>query len=143
MRRCIGAAFILGAAAVIGGRGVLAPDAAAGRAPVEIQAAQPQAPEGPRRAPYLPDRPIAIVGGLPIDSNVHIVLNPMYSTPDVSLPLDQSKARWEQNWARMEREAVEKGKLADIIVVAGNPLDDMEGALKRVTVVIKGGVRYK
>ncbi len=37
---------------------------------------------------------------------------------------------------------IEKGKLADVIVVAGNPLQDM-AAMKRVTVVVKGGVRYK
>jgi len=37
---------------------------------------------------------------------------------------------------------VEKGKLADVIVVAGNPLQDMS-AMKRVYVVVKGGVRYK
>ena len=37
---------------------------------------------------------------------------------------------------------IEPGKIADIIVVAGNPLEDMN-ALKRVYVVIKGGVRYK
>jgi imidazolonepropionase-like amidohydrolase len=37
---------------------------------------------------------------------------------------------------------IEKGKLGDIIVVAGNPLQDM-AAMKRVFVVVKGGVRYK
>ena len=37
---------------------------------------------------------------------------------------------------------IEAGKWADVIVVAGNPLDDME-AMKRVAVVIKGGVRFK
>ena len=37
---------------------------------------------------------------------------------------------------------VEKGKLADVIVVAGNPLERME-AMKRVAYVVKGGVRYK
>jgi imidazolonepropionase-like amidohydrolase len=37
---------------------------------------------------------------------------------------------------------VERGKLADVIVVAGNPLRDM-AAMKRVAYVIKGGVRYK
>lgn len=37
---------------------------------------------------------------------------------------------------------VEEGKLADVIVVAGNPLADPD-ALKRVYAVIKGGVRYK
>ncbi|MGH8188706.1 MAG: amidohydrolase family protein, partial [Steroidobacteraceae bacterium] len=37
---------------------------------------------------------------------------------------------------------IEKGKLADVIVVAGNPLRDM-AAMKRVYVVVKGGVRYK
>jgi imidazolonepropionase-like amidohydrolase len=37
---------------------------------------------------------------------------------------------------------VEVGKLADLIVVAGNPLADLS-AFKRVYAVIKGGVRYK
>ncbi len=37
---------------------------------------------------------------------------------------------------------LEKGKLADVIVVAGNPLQNM-AAMKRVAYVIKGGVRYK
>ena len=37
---------------------------------------------------------------------------------------------------------IEEGKLADVIVVAGNPLDDMK-AMKRVYAIIKGGVRYK
>lgn len=37
---------------------------------------------------------------------------------------------------------IEEGKLADVIVVAGNPLADLH-ALKRVYAVIKGGVRYK
>jgi len=37
---------------------------------------------------------------------------------------------------------IEEGKLADVIVVAGNPLADLD-ALKRVYAVIKGGVRYK
>ena len=38
---------------------------------------------------------------------------------------------------------IEEGKLADVIVVAGNPLKDMEAAMKRVYAVIMGGVRYK
>jgi imidazolonepropionase-like amidohydrolase len=37
---------------------------------------------------------------------------------------------------------IEAGKLADVIVVAGNPLADIS-ALKRVHAVVKGGVRYK
>jgi len=37
---------------------------------------------------------------------------------------------------------IEKGKPADVIVVAGNPLQDM-AAMKRVAFVVKGGVRYK
>ena len=37
---------------------------------------------------------------------------------------------------------IEKGKLADVIVVPGSPLADMS-VMKRVYVVIKGGVRYK
>jgi imidazolonepropionase-like amidohydrolase len=37
---------------------------------------------------------------------------------------------------------LEAGKLADVIIVPGNPLADLE-VLKRVFVTIKGGVRYK
>jgi imidazolonepropionase-like amidohydrolase len=37
---------------------------------------------------------------------------------------------------------IETGKLADVIVVAGNPLVDLSAFL-RVYAVIKGGVRYK
>jgi imidazolonepropionase-like amidohydrolase len=37
---------------------------------------------------------------------------------------------------------LEEGKLADVIVVAGNPLSEPD-ALKRVYAVVKGGVRYK
>jgi imidazolonepropionase-like amidohydrolase len=37
---------------------------------------------------------------------------------------------------------LETGKLADVIVVPGNPILDMN-VMKRVTYVIKGGVRYK
>jgi imidazolonepropionase-like amidohydrolase len=37
---------------------------------------------------------------------------------------------------------LEKGKIADVIVVAGDPLSSMN-AMKRVAVVIKDGVRYK
>jgi imidazolonepropionase-like amidohydrolase len=37
---------------------------------------------------------------------------------------------------------IEKGKLADVIIVAGNPLQNM-AAMKRVAYVVKGGVRYK
>jgi imidazolonepropionase-like amidohydrolase len=37
---------------------------------------------------------------------------------------------------------IEQSKLADVIVVAGNPLQDM-AAMKRVAYVVKGGVRYK
>jgi imidazolonepropionase-like amidohydrolase len=37
---------------------------------------------------------------------------------------------------------IEAGKLADVIVVAGNPLADLSAFL-RVYAVIKGGVRYK
>ena len=38
---------------------------------------------------------------------------------------------------------IEKGKIADIIVVAGDPLSDVQSAMRRVYAVIKGGVRYK
>jgi imidazolonepropionase-like amidohydrolase len=37
---------------------------------------------------------------------------------------------------------IEVGKLADVIVVAGNPLADIH-AFKRIHAVVKGGVRYK
>jgi imidazolonepropionase-like amidohydrolase len=37
---------------------------------------------------------------------------------------------------------IEAGKLADVIVVAGNPLQNM-AAMKRVAYVVKGGVRVK
>ncbi|MEX2123135.1 MAG: amidohydrolase family protein [Woeseia sp.] len=37
---------------------------------------------------------------------------------------------------------IEAGKLADVIVVAGDPLKDMN-AMKRVAYVVKGGVRFK
>ena len=37
---------------------------------------------------------------------------------------------------------IEVGKLADVIVVTANPLQDMR-AMKRVYAVIEGGVRYK
>jgi imidazolonepropionase-like amidohydrolase len=37
---------------------------------------------------------------------------------------------------------IEAGKLADVIVVAGDPLQDI-GVMKRVAIVIKDGVRYK
>jgi len=37
---------------------------------------------------------------------------------------------------------IESGKLGDVIVVAGNPLQDMR-AMKRVAYVVKGGVRFK
>lgn len=45
---------------------------------------------------------MTIMPGL-IDSNQHIVLNPMYSTPDVGLSLDKFKERWQGNWDRAER----------------------------------------
>jgi imidazolonepropionase-like amidohydrolase len=37
---------------------------------------------------------------------------------------------------------IEVGKLADVIVVSGNPLADID-AFKRIHAVVKGGVRYK
>jgi imidazolonepropionase-like amidohydrolase len=37
---------------------------------------------------------------------------------------------------------IEQGKLADVIVVAGNPLQNM-AAMKRVAYVVKNGVRFK
>ena len=45
---------------------------------------------------------MTVMPGL-IDSNCHIVLNPMYTTPDMGMPLDQFKARWEASWAKAER----------------------------------------
>lgn len=47
---------------------------------------------------------MTVMPGL-IDSNQHIVLNPMYSTPDVGLSLDEFRRRWEGNWSRAERMA--------------------------------------
>ena len=41
-----------------------------------------------------------------------------------------------------ELSTIEAGKLADIIIVPGNPLLNIE-VMKRIYVVIKGGVRYK
>jgi imidazolonepropionase-like amidohydrolase len=38
---------------------------------------------------------------------------------------------------------IEKGKIADVIVVAGNPLADMYGAMSNVYAVIQNGIRYK
>ena len=45
---------------------------------------------------------------------------------------------------RMEKRigSIEAGKLADIIAVEGNPLDDIR-SLTRVTFVMKGGQVYK
>jgi imidazolonepropionase-like amidohydrolase len=37
---------------------------------------------------------------------------------------------------------IEAGKLADVIIVEGNPLEDIN-ALRRVSMVYKEGVRYK
>jgi len=56
----------------------------------------------PEEAEVIDARGMTVMPGL-IDSNQHIVLNPMYSTPDVSLSLEAFKARWERNWAQMER----------------------------------------
>lgn len=38
---------------------------------------------------------------------------------------------------------IEKGKIADVIVVAGNPLQDMYGAMSNVYAVVQNGIRYK
>jgi len=37
---------------------------------------------------------------------------------------------------------IEQSKIADVIVVAGDPLKDM-AAMKRVAIVVKDGVRFK
>lgn len=43
---------------------------------------------------------------------------------------------------RRDLGTIEKGKLADVIVVAGKPLQNM-AAMKRVAHVVKNGVRYE
>ncbi|MFT4052878.1 MAG: amidohydrolase family protein [Novosphingobium sp.] len=43
---------------------------------------------------------------------------------------------------QQELGTLETGKVADVIVVAGNPLDDIR-AMRNVAVVIKDGIRYK
>ena len=55
----------------------------------------------PEGAHVIDARGMTIMPGL-IDSNQHLVLNPLFSTPDVSLPHEEFKARWEHNWAQME-----------------------------------------
>jgi hypothetical protein len=66
---------------------------------------------GPMEEVRIPDgarvidaRGMTIMPGLS-DSNQHVVLNPLLSTPDVSLSYEDFKARWERNWAQMERNA--------------------------------------
>ncbi len=51
--------------------------------------------------------------------------------------------RWAAECCRIEDRVgtVEKGKLADLITVRGNPLEDIS-ALDHVNVIMKGGVRY-
>jgi imidazolonepropionase-like amidohydrolase len=39
--------------------------------------------------------------------------------------------------------SIEPGKLADLIVVDGNPLDDMAALQHRVCFVMKGGTIYR
>jgi imidazolonepropionase-like amidohydrolase len=38
---------------------------------------------------------------------------------------------------------IEKGKIADIIIVAGNPMVDMYHAMSNVNTVIQNGIRFK
>jgi imidazolonepropionase-like amidohydrolase len=38
---------------------------------------------------------------------------------------------------------IEKGKIADIILVAGNPMVDMYHAMSNVNTVIQNGIRFK
>lgn len=47
---------------------------------------------------------MTVMPGL-VDSNQHIVLNPMNATPDMGMTLDEFKKRWEGNWAQAERMA--------------------------------------
>ncbi|MFT4052879.1 MAG: amidohydrolase family protein [Novosphingobium sp.] len=47
---------------------------------------------------------LTIMPGL-INSNQHIQLNPLYPAPAADLPLDQIKARWEGNFAKMPQNA--------------------------------------
>ena len=55
----------------------------------------------PRGARVIDARGMTIMPGL-IDSNQHFVLNPLFSTPDVSFSYEDFKSRWEHNWAQME-----------------------------------------
>ncbi len=52
--------------------------------------------------------------------------------------------KWAAECIRMEDKVgtLEPGKLADVISVAGNPLEEIT-ALERVSLVVKGGKRYE
>lgn len=60
-----------------------------------------QAPDG---AELIDCTGLTIMPGL-INSNQHIQLNPLYPAPAADLPFEQIKARWENNFARMEERA--------------------------------------
>jgi imidazolonepropionase-like amidohydrolase len=47
---------------------------------------------------------MTVMPGL-IDSNCHIVLSPMYATPDMGMTLDEFKTRWNASWSKAERMA--------------------------------------
>lgn len=66
---------------------------------------------GPAAAVAVPDGAevidasgLTVMPGL-INSNQHIQLNPLYPAPAADLPIDQIKARWENNFAKMEQNA--------------------------------------
>ena len=66
---------------------------------------------GPAAAVAVPDGAevidasgLTVMPGL-INSNQHIQLNALYPAPAADLPIDQIKARWENNFAKMEQNA--------------------------------------
>ena len=55
----------------------------------------------PNEARVIDARGMSVMPGL-IDSNQHVVLNPLFSTPDIGLSYKDFRARWEHNWSQME-----------------------------------------
>ena len=49
-------------------------------------------------------RGMTIMPGL-INSNQHVQLNPLYPAPAADLPIDELRARWENNFSNMEKKA--------------------------------------
>ena len=63
---------------------------------------------GPTESIHIPSESIVIdaqgmsvMPGL-IDSNQHVVLNPLFVTSDISLSYKAFRDRWEHNWSQME-----------------------------------------